>query len=240
MAQAHKILVVDDHQEIVDSITDLLTSFGFEVISTVISTEGLRLAYTEKSDLIILDWMMPVMSGIMFTQEFRKKDLTTPIIFLTARMTQISHEVEALNIGADDFMTKPYDSGLLIAKIKTQLRRSAISTTKDTAKSSRRVYGGGELVIDDNALQAYVNDKSCELTANEFKLLQYLEKNAGRVCSREELLQKVWEYDFAGGDRTVDVTVRRARKKIEPDQDNYKYILTRRDSGYYFPKDMQS
>ncbi|MBO4637365.1 MAG: response regulator transcription factor, partial [Clostridiales bacterium] len=148
--------------------------------------------------------------------------------------------IEALRRGADDYMSKPFDPALLVEKVKTLLKRSSTpaASTDDSASGNKHVYCDGELVIDNDAMQVFVNGESCDLTSNEFKLVQYLETNAGRVCSRDELLSKVWNYAFSGDVRTVDVTVRRTRKKIEPFQPKYKYILTRRGSGYYFPKDL--
>ena len=137
-------------------------------------------------------------------------------------------------------MSKPFDPTLLVERVKNLLKRSksVSAPSSEEEVSSKHVYCDGELVIDTDAMQVYVNGESCDLTSNEFKLVQYLENNAGRVCSRDELLSKVWNYAFSGDVRTVDVTVRRTRKKIEPNQPKYKYILTRRGSGYYFPKDL--
>ena len=235
-----KILIVDDEPEIVASVSDVLSSFGFDTVCATDGKSGLTIAEEQHPDLIILDWMIPEYSGLDFTNDFRNSGYTTPILFLTARGDLPVYEIEVLRRGADDYMSKPFDPTLLVERVKNLLKRtkSTASDKESTDDSSKHIYCDGELVIDTDAMQVYVNGISCDLTSNEFKLVQYLENNAGRVCSRDELLSKVWNYAFSGDVRTVDVTVRRTRKKIEPNQPKYKYILTRRGSGYYFPKDL--
>lgn len=237
-----KILIVDDEKAICDSVADVLSSFGFETITSIDGKEGYELATTQSPDLIILDWMMKEFNGLQFTELFRKNGYSTPIIFLTARGDMTDYQVEALRIGADDYVSKPFVPGVLVARVKAQLRRSQMNdaaTSKTEDDGNCHVYGNGELTIDFDAMQAYKNNVSCELTNREFQLLKYLETNAGRVCKRSELLNKVWEYDYLGDERTVDVTVRRTREKIEPDQQKFKYIITRRGTGYLFPKDVE-
>lgn len=238
-----KILVVDDEQSIVDSVTDVLSSFSLDTISSIDGREGFKMAIEQNPDLIILDWMMRDYNGLQFTEDFRAKGYTTPIIFLTARGEATDYQVEALRIGADDYIPKPFVPGLLVARVNAHLRRNKFNESDSTASKNqvndrRHVYNGGELIIDLDAMQAFRDDVSCNLTHREFQLLIYLEANAGRVCDRSELLNRVWEYDYLGDERTVDVTVRRTREKIEPDQNNFKYIITRRGTGYSFPRDL--
>ena len=185
--------------------------------------------------------MMPQYNGLQFLQDFRAQGYRTPIIFLTGKGDLPEYQVEALRDGADQFMSKPYNTTVLVETIRTLLRRSSYesSETRSTDSSNKHVYSDGELIIDGDAMQAYNHDVSCDLTNREFQLLQYLETNAGRVCSRSELLKQVWKYDFLGDERTVDVTVKRTRQKIEPDQKNFKYIMTRRGFGYFFPSDLK-
>ncbi len=239
-----KILIVDDEKAIVDSIVDVLESFGFETIYATDGREGFKMATEQNPDLIILDWMMRDYNGLQFTDDFRSAKYKTPIMFLTARGEASDYQVEALRTGADDYLAKPFEPGVLVARVKALLRRSEYNAdsgkSKDASEGNRHVYCGGELIIDFDAMQAFKYEESCELTNREFQLLKYLESNAGRVCKRSELLNKVWEYDYLGDERTVDVTVRRTREKIEPDQHEFKYILTRRGSGYSFPKDLES
>ncbi|MCQ2468095.1 MAG: response regulator transcription factor [Clostridia bacterium] len=240
-----KILIVDDEKDIIDLITDMLSSFGYEIISTTDSREGYKMATEQNPDLIILDWMMPNYNGHTFTEDFRAAHYSTPIIMLTARGEDPDFQVEALRIGVDDYIGKPYDKGVFLARINAQLRRASYTTEVKDSKAvntgNRHVYCGGELIIDFDSMQAYRYEQSCELTNREFQLLKYLESNAGRVCLRSELLNKVWEYDYLGDERTVDVTVRRTREKIEPSSENnkFKYIITRRGSGYVFPRDIE-
>ena len=236
-----KILIVDDEPEIVASVSDVLTSFGFTTICNTDGKSGLQAAIDQSPDLIILDWMMKDYNGLDFTNDYRAAGYTTPILFLTARGDLPVYEIEVLRRGADDYMSKPFDPTLLVERVKNLLKRSKAPSSKEapSADGNKHVYSDGELIIDYDAMQVYINGESCDLTSNEFKLVQYLEQNAGRVCSRDELLSKVWNYAFSGDVRTVDVTVRRTRKKIEPNQPKYKYIMTRRGSGYYFPKDLK-
>lgn len=238
-----KILIVDDEQDIVDSIIDVLSSFGYETIYSTDGREGYKMATELNPDLIILDWMMKDYNGHQFAEDFRANGFNTPIIMVTARGDSADYQVEALRIGVDDYISKPFVPGVLVARVKALLRRSSYNAdsvnNKNVSNSNRHVYCDGELIIDFDAMQAFRYDKSCDLTNREFQLLKYLESNAGRVCKRSELLNKVWEYDYLGDERTVDVTVRRTREKIEPDQQKFKYILTRRGSGYSFPKDLE-
>ncbi len=235
-----KILIVDDDASIVSSAADIMRTYSFETISATDSREGFRLAVNENPDVIILDWMMPNYNGLQFLQDFRNEGFTTPIIFLTGKGDLPEYQVEALRDGADTFMSKPYNPSVLVETVRPLLRRSGYDA--DSAKTSpgnnRHIYSDGELIIDCDAMQAFNGEVSCNLTNREFQLLQYLEDNKGRVCPRSELLKQVWKYDFLGDERTVDVTIKRTRQKIEPDQKNFKYILTRRGFGYFFPKDL--
>ena len=213
-----KILIVDDDASIVSAIADNLRTYSFDTITATDSREGFKAAVAEKPDVIILDWMMPGYNGLQFMQDFR-----------------------AQGFGADYFMSKPYNPSVLIETVRTLMRRSGYdsdASVKTGTGANRHIYSDGELIIDCDAMQAFKHEESCNLTNREFQLLQYLEENKGRVCPRPELLKQVWKYDFLGDERTVDVTIKRTRQKIEPDQKNFKYILTRRGFGYFFPKDL--
>ena len=236
-----KILIVDDDASIVSAIADNLRTYSFDTITATDSREGFKAAVAENPDVIILDWMMPGYNGLQFMQDFRSQGFTTPIIFLTGKGDLPEYQVEALRDGADYFMSKPYNPSVLIETVRTLMRRSgydADTTAKTGTGANRHIYSDGELIIDCDAMQAFKHEESCNLTNGEFQLLQYLEENKGRVCPRPELLKQVWKYDFLGDERTVDVTIKRTRQKIEPDQKNFKYILTRRGFGYFFPKDL--
>ena len=236
-----KILIVDDDASIVSAIADNLRTYSFDTMTATDSREGFKLAVAENPDVIILDWMMPGYNGLQFMQDYRAQSFTTPIIFLTGKGDLPEYQVEALRDGADYFMSKPYNPSVLIETVRTLMRRSgydADSSAKTGTGANRHIYSDGELIIDCDAMQAFKHEESCNLTNREFQLLQYLEENKGRVCPRPELLKQVWKYDFLGDERTVDVTIKRTRQKIEPDQKNFKYILTRRGFGYFFPKDL--
>ena len=232
-----KILLVDDDLTILNSTADMLRAFSFEVLTASDGRKGFEIATTQSPDVIVLDWMMPGYSGMQFIADFRKQGYQTPVLFLTAKNDR-PDEVEALRAGADDYIAKPFDAQILRERLRAMIRRSEYSSKKSENTSNRHEYCDGELIIDGDVMQAFKHDESCDLTNREFQLLQYLEQNCGRVCSRSELLKQVWKFDFLGDERTVDVTIKRTRQKIEPDQKNFKYILTRRGFGYFFPNDL--
>ena len=232
-----KILLVDDDLTILNSTADMLRAFSFEVLTASDGRKGFEIATTQSPDVIVLDWMMPGYSGMQFIADFRKQGYQTPVLFLTAKNDR-PDEVEALRAGADDYIAKPFDAQILRERLRAMIRRSEYSSKKNESAGNRHEYCGGELIIDGDVMQAFKYEESCDLTNREFQLLQYLEQNCGRVCSRSELLKQVWKFDFLGDERTVDVTIKRTRQKIEPDQKNFKYILTRRGFGYFFPNDL--
>ena len=183
--------------------------------------------------------MMPGYSGMQFIKDYRDQGYKTPVLFLTGKGDLSQYQVEALRAGADDYVSKPYEPMILVEKLRAMIRRIEYSNKSHGAEGNRHEYCGGELIIDGDVMQAFKHEESCDLTNREFQLLQYLEQNMGRVCSRSELLKQVWKFDFLGDERTVDVTIKRTRQKIEPDQKNFKYILTRRGFGYFFPNDLE-
>ena len=232
-----KILIVDDDLTILNSTADMLRAFSFEVLTASDGRKGYEIATTQSPDVIVLDWMMPGYSEMQFIADFRKQGYQTPVLFLTAK-NDSPDQVEALRAGADDYIPKPFEATILRERIRAMIRRSEYSSKKSENTSNRHEYCDGELIIDGDVMQAFKHDESCDLTNREFQLLQYLEQNCGRVCTRSELLKQVWKFDFLGDERTVDVTIKRTRQKIEPDQKNFKYILTRRGFGYFFPNDL--
>ena len=233
-----KILIVDDDPAVVNSTADMLSAFSFDVITSTDPRKGFEMATSQAPDVIILDWMMPGYSGMQFVSDFRKQGYQTPVLFLTGKGELDTDQVEALRAGADDYLAKPCSAQLLRERIRAMIRRSEYNSKKTDNTSNRHVYCGGELIIDGDQMQAFKHEVSCDLTNREFQLLQYLEQNCGRVCPRSKLLKQVWKFDFLGDERTVDVTIKRTRQKIEPDQKNFKYILTRRGFGYFFPNDL--
>lgn len=246
-----KILIIDDDKELLASTSKLLKNYSYEVVMAADGRTGLDMALTEKPDLILLDWMMPEYNGLDFMNDFEKQDnYVTPVIFVTAMGDGINtdnYEVDALNSGAVKYISKPYNAAVLLSSIKSLLRIPKAENNDVSGDTQRHIYNDGELIIDHNQKQAFRYDESLKLTSKEFELLAYLEKNAGVVIPREDLLHNVWQYDFFGDVRTVDVTIRRTREKIEivdmsdasnasQYQNQYKYIKTRRGIGYYFPK----
>ncbi|HPE38634.1 MAG TPA: response regulator [Bacillota bacterium] len=228
-----KILVVDDEESIVDILKTNLEREGYKIITAGDGNKAVELAKSEKPDLIILDWMMPNKDGKTACKEIRALELTIPIIMLTAKGEDIDI-VLGLEMGADDYMTKPFKIRELMARVNAQLRRTSLNESASTGTSNVMKFDG--LEIDLEAYQVRRDGQIVNLTIREFELVRFLAENAGQVFSREALLERVWGYEYYGDVRTVDVTVRRTREKLEPDQNQYKYILTRRGVGYYFER----
>ena len=176
--------------------------------------------------------MLPKLDGFEVCKRLRPKT-TAPIIMVTAKGEEID-KILGLEIGADDYITKPFSPREVLARVKAQLRRGSY-VDKETS-GQENVIKIGELEIDKSAYQIRRAGVDVALTFREFQLVLFLAENAGQVFSREALLQHVWGYEYFGDVRTVDVTVRRTREKLEPDQNNYRYILTKRGVGYYFEK----
>jgi two-component system response regulator VicR len=229
-----KILVVDDEQAIVEILKSNLEREGFEVDTAYDGEEAVEKALSTAYDLILLDCMLPGKDGFDVCRQLRQES-SVPIIMLTAKSEEID-KVLGLELGADDYITKPFSNRELLARIKAQLRRSKLNSRADTQEATGSVFVVADLVINNDVYEVTRNGENLNLTLREFQLLSFLAKNAGTVFSREELLEEVWDYDYYGDVRTVDVTVRRTREKIEPDPDNYRYIITKRGLGYYFNK----
>ena len=229
---AAKVLVVDDESNIVDILTANLERNGYEVIAAYDGHQALQLALNENPDLILLDCMLPGMDGFDVCRKVRLHS-SVPIIMLTAKSEEID-KVLGLELGADDYITKPFSVREVMARVKAQIRRINYAET-DHSDDHQLVFG--DLVIDQEAYEVTRGGETLPLSLREFELLRFLARYAGQVFSRETLLEKVWGYEYYGDVRTVDVTVRRTREKVEPDQNNYRYLLTKRGVGYYFNKD---
>ncbi len=220
-----KILVVDDEKPIAEIIKYNLEEEGFEVLVAFDGEEALRLAFGERPALILLDIMLPRIDGFTVCKQIRRK-MNVPIIMLTAREGEID-KVMGLEIGADDYVTKPFSARELIARIKATLRRVKMQETPSQELTC------GDLILDSGKMQVKKGERLIELTYREFTLLEFLLQNVGYVFTREKLLEKVWGYDYTGDLRTVDVTIRRLREKIEEDAGNPVYLCTKRGAGYY-------
>ncbi|MGZ9585941.1 response regulator YycF [Paenibacillus marinisediminis] len=227
-----KILVVDDEQPIADILKFNLEKEGYEVVCAFDGGAAVELALKEKPDLILLDLMLPVKDGMDVCREVRQH-LQMPIIMLTAKDTELD-KVLGLEMGADDYVTKPFSTRELLARVKAHLRRLAKVTSSESASAEEEKQGVRlhELLIDTDMYIVYKNGEPLDLTHREFELLHYLVKSSGKVMTREHLLQAVWGYEYFGDVRTVDVTIRRLREKIEDDPSKPEYIITRRGLGY--------
>lgn len=227
---AQKILVVDDEQAIADILKFNLEKEGYDVIMAHDGGEAIELAETEEPDLILLDIMLPVKDGNEVCREIRKTQ-TMPIIMLTAKDDEID-KVLGLELGADDYVTKPFSNREVVARVKANLRRQEHVPHDDIVRPTKDIEVGS-LTIHPDAYTVSKEGKEVELTHREFELLHYLARHIGQVMTREHLLETVWGYDYFGDVRTVDVTVRRLREKIEDNPSNPMWIITRRGVGYY-------
>jgi len=227
-----KVLVVDDEKAIVDILKFNLKREGYETIEAYDGEEGLNLAMAEKPDLILLDVMLPSMPGFDVCKKIREKS-NVPIIMLTARTDEID-KVLGLELGADDYITKPFGIREVMARVKANLRRNTMEATENSESGDSSVLDFGSLKIDVEKFEASKDGKVLELTLREFELLKFLASQPEKIFSRETLLEKVWGYEYFGDFRTVDVTVRRLREKIEDDASEPKYVMTKRGRGYYF------
>lgn len=227
-----KILVVDDESAISDIIKFNFEKEGY-LIDTADNGKGaIELAAENNYDLILLDIMMPKLNGFEALREIRKSS-DVPVIMLTAREDEVD-KVLGLELGADDYVVKPFSMRELLARVKAVLRRSDGQEKKE---KDTKILKAMDLEINLEKYQVKRGEKNIELTLREFELLKFLASHPGIVFSREELLQEVWEYEYYGDIRTVDVTVRRLREKIEDENKDFKYIKTKRGVGYLFASD---
>ncbi len=224
-----KILLVDDEKNLTEILAFNLKKEGYEVLCAYDGEAGLQYALKESPDLVVLDVMMPKMDGFEVCKKIREK-YTMPIIMLTARDGEVDI-VLGLELGADDYVTKPFGTRELMARIKANLRKKE---SKQETGASANSYSYKELEIDFDRYQVKRRDEIIEITLREFELLKFLATQKSQIFSREVLLEKVWGYEYFGDVRTVDVTIRRLREKIEDDASNPQYILTKRGVGYYF------
>ncbi|MGY4105258.1 response regulator YycF [Ignavigranum ruoffiae] len=225
-----KILVVDDEKPISDIISFNLVNEGYQVEKAYDGEEALSVFEASKPDLVVLDLMLPKKDGLEVCREIRKTS-AVPIIMLTAKDSEID-KVLGLELGADDYVTKPFSNRELIARVKANLRRNALQGADQETEQNRDIQIG-DLVVHQDAYIASKNGQEIELTHREFELLHYLAKHIGQVMTREHLLETVWGYDYFGDVRTVDVTIRRLREKIETQPSRPEFLMTRRGVGYF-------
>jgi len=230
-----KVLVVDDEKPISDIIRFNLTKEGYHIITAFDGEEALQQMKAEQPDLVLLDVMLPRLDGFQVLKKIREGS-QVPVIMLTAKEEEVD-KVLGLELGADDYITKPFGMRELIARVKANLRRTEPAGVDITGGSVQSLMlEAGELKIDFERYEVTKRSTVIELTLREFELLKFLATQDNQIFTREQLLKDVWGYEYFGDIRTVDVTVRRLREKVEDDSSNPKYILTKRGVGYYFKR----
>ncbi len=227
------VLIIEDEQAIVDILKFNFQKEGYKVLEAMDGATGLELALSENPDLILLDVMLPRMDGFEVCKKIREKS-SVPVIMLTAREEEVD-KVLGLELGADDYMTKPFSIRELTARVKANLRRTSIDRAS-AGQDNASLITSGDLTINVERYEVSKHGKVIDITLREFELLKFLATQPERIFSRENLLENVWGYEYYGDVRTVDVTVRRLREKIEDDPGMPRYIITKRGVGYYFNK----
>jgi two-component system alkaline phosphatase synthesis response regulator PhoP len=222
-----RIFLIEDEPGIVLTLTDRLTREGYAVDSAADGESGLERASKEPFDLLLLDLMLPRMSGFDVCRELRKRGIETPVIMLTAR-GQIIDKVVGLKLGADDYVTKPFEMAELLARVEAHLRRAP------AAPHPAEGYVFGDIKVDFRRAEATKEGQPLDLSAREFQLLRYFLEHRGATLTREELLNEVWGYNSMPSTRTVDVHVAWLRQKIEPNSRHPQFILTVHGMGYKF------
>ena len=230
------ILIVDDEKTIVDMLVYNLQKEGYNTLEANDGEEAVRIALESKPNLVLLDIMLPKMDGLAVCKRIRQS-LDIPILMISAKDEEID-KILGLELGADDYITKPFSVRELVARVKANLRKAevtekATSENSNDNKTDANVIVVGDLSLDLNKFEVKVRGEVMDLTLREFEVLKYLANQPGQVVTREILLEKVWGYEYYGDIRTVDVTVRRIREKIEKDTANPKILITKRGVGYY-------
>lgn len=228
-----KILVVDDEKPISDIIKFNLLKEGFDIETAFDGEEALKKAYQYQPDLILLDVMLPKLDGFQVCRKIRES-FKMPIIMLTAKEEEVD-KVLGFELGADDYITKPFGMRELVARVKANLRRVTLVDEQNASGAGQKIVTE-HLTIDLDRYEVTKNGDVIELTLREFELLKFLAIQPNQIFTREQLLKDVWGYEYFGDIRTVDVTVRRLREKIELDSSEPTYIMTKRGVGYYFKK----
>ncbi len=229
-----KILIVEDEQNIVDILSFNLARDGYDTLEAYDGPTGLHLALEEDPDLILLDLMLPGMDGFDVCRQVRSSGSAVPIIMLTAREEE-ADKVLGLELGADDYITKPFSMRELLARVKANIRRSSMTAVAPPETEDGERTKLGRVTVDAEQMTVFKDGKPLELSQREYDLICFLISRPGKVFSREALMENVWNYEGYMGDvRAVDVAVRRLREKIEDDPANPTFIITKRGMGYYF------
>lgn len=225
-----RILIVEDEKNIVDILAFNLAREGYATLEALDGETGLHMALHEDPDLVLLDVMLPKMNGFDVCRQIRAEKSAVPILMLTAREEE-ADKVLGLELGADDYITKPFSMRELMARVRANIRRTRMGSDAGSAENSLRFRN---LLIDPVGYAVYKNEVQVDLTQREYELLKFLASRPDTVFSREALMEQVWNYEYVGDVRTVDVTVRRLREKIEDNPAEPAYIVTRRGVGYLF------
>lgn len=232
-----KVLIIEDDAEIIHLLEIHLKDLGCEVIAAMQGTTGLRMAIEEDPDLIILDIMLPEMDGLEVCQKIRANSIQSPIMMLTAKSEEID-KVLGLEIGADDYLTKPFSIREFIARVKAIFRREKMSVEPKINSIGTKIMSFGNLQINLELRKVSINDNKIDLSPKEFELLALLSSNPGKSYDRSKLLNIIWGYDFKGYEHTVNSHINRLRSKIEPDMSNPIFILTTWGVGYKFNEEL--
>lgn len=232
------ILIVDDEKTIVDMLVYNLQKEGYNTLEAGDGEQAVNIALEQKPDLVLLDIMLPKMDGLAVCKRIRQS-LSIPILMISAKDEEID-KILGLELGADDYITKPFSVRELMARVKANLRKAEVtakamenSSDEKEAETNANILIVGDLSLDLSKFEVKVRGEVIDLTLREFEVIKYLANQPGQVVTRETLLEKVWGYEYYGDIRTVDVTVRRIREKIEKDTSNPKILITKRGVGYY-------
>ena len=228
------VLIIEDEQNIVDILSFNLGREGYDTLEALDGPTGLQLALEQNPDLILLDLMLPGMDGFEVCRRIREAGSSVPIVMLTAREEE-DDKVRGLELGADDYITKPFKNRELIARVKANIRRVDMTPAPAAPAASAAPAGAGRVTVDEERATIYKDGRPMDLTQREYDLIRYLAARPGKVFSREALMEHVWNYEgYVGDVRAVDVAVRRLREKLEDDPANPQFIKTKRGMGYYF------
>ena len=229
-----RILIVEDEKNIVDILSFNLAKEGYDTLEAYDGQAGLQLALEQNPDLILLDLMLPKMDGFDVCRNLRRENRSTPVIMLTAREEE-TDKVLGLELGADDYITKPFSMRELLARVKANIRRNEMVAGGAVSPPSGSRMELGRISIDPEQMAVYKDGRPLELTQREYELIKFLAAQPGKVFSREALMEHVWNYEgYVGDVRAVDVAVRRLREKVEDDPASPQFVVTRRGLGYYF------
>ena len=231
----NRVLIVEDEQSIVDILSFNLTKEGYDTLEALDGPTGLQLALEQNPDLVLLDLMLPGMSGFDVCRKIRQAGSLVPIVMLTAREEE-DDKVRGLELGADDYITKPFKNRELMARVKANIRRMGMAVSAQAAAPPEAADSlGARVRVDEERAAIYKDDVPLDLTQREYDLIRFLAARPGKVFSREALMEHVWNYDgYVGDVRAVDVAIRRLREKLEDDPASPVFIKTKRGMGYYF------